>query len=110
MKWAIALVSVAVMVCGCMSSTSDEQSGPVLSGEPELQGCNKIENTIDRENCYLDTAVEASKASLCESISADNLYNLCIHQLARKTKDGTLCQNIRQDDWRYQKCISSATT
>ncbi|MBD3388452.1 MAG: hypothetical protein GF414_06070 [Candidatus Altiarchaeales archaeon] len=91
-----------------MESTAEGRH-ETLSKRPELQACNEIEPSMPRENCYSRIALSKCDFRLCEEILEEGLYNQCIYKVADCAGDPNLCQRIKNDEWMFSKCISSAT-
>jgi hypothetical protein len=106
MRLSVVLVGV-LFILGCISSAEKEDE--VLSERPELAECNGRQTREEREGCYIDVALSMSNAGICEEISSDAKRNLCFHRLAVKVGDINMCNRIRNDDWRYNNCLGSAT-
>ena len=100
------LFLAVLFVAGCLSE--GEATVYTVSGKPELALCNQKPSVDERENCYMAVAVEKSSAPLCEEICSVRIHNLCVLKLAKKVANPNLCQQIRNDDWRYTDCVSSA--
>ncbi len=97
-----------LLVCGCIGSTSEAETECPVSTKPELVVCGRLAGE-SRDQCIVDAAVHSSKAPLCADVCMHNLRNLCYHKVAKKVGDVQICLNIKNDDWRLNDCISSAT-
>jgi hypothetical protein len=104
----LAAIILIAMVCGCAAPKINPEPEPVyyVSTQPALAECNsKHPQPVDRENCYLTTAIKAKNAVLCGEISLENLRNLCYHNVGINVRDTTICFKIQNDDWRFKDCV-----
>jgi len=108
---ATVLILLVLLLCGCLSQGKEENVQPprIVSSVPELQVCNSKGSADERETCYMEVAMSRSNVNLCEEISAPNIYNLCVSNLAKMEGDPALCVRIKKDDWRYTDCIASTS-
>jgi hypothetical protein len=101
---AILILTAAILLLGCFEE-AEEEVVFMISKHPDLQNCNNRPTPLEREECYVEVAVDKLHPILCDEISLPNLKNLCHHKVAKKNMNPKQCYAIQNDEWRFNDCI-----
>ncbi|MFH0861686.1 MAG: hypothetical protein V1875_01530 [Candidatus Altiarchaeota archaeon] len=72
-----ALLAV-ILLCGCMSSRTQESGTSTTSAERQADGCGGFSDEVDRDNCYLNLASSLANSTFCHKIGNAVLRGTCI--------------------------------
>jgi len=72
-----------------------------------LLSCGRIEDTLERDNCYIDAAKEVGRRSLCAGVNVTTKRDTCYYDIYKAEDDVSACKKIEDYDL-AGKCLYNA--